>query len=136
MNITIDLPLTPVPKARPRLTRKGHVYTPRKTKVFEQAVSMHTKASLIQHGISHPLNTGISLEVEFVFDRPKRFPKSKPERQLKSSRPDLDNLIKSLSDGLQGVLFKDDGQIHSIHASKVYGSLDESAHIKLKVNVH
>ena len=36
-------------------------------------------------------------------------------------RVDLDNLIKALCDGLNGVCYTDDAQISKITASKIYG---------------
>lgn len=39
---------------------------------------------------------------------------------LKGSRSiDLDNLLKALLDGLEGVLFENDKMIHEIHAEKI-----------------
>ena len=41
---------------------------------------------------------------------------AKPE-----SKPDLDNIIKAVLDGCNGVVFRDDKQVVSIHAAKEYG---------------
>ena len=45
---------------------------------------------------------------------------------LRPKRPDLDNIIKSVLDGLNGHAFKDDGQVVGIHAVKLYGSPDRT----------
>ena len=42
----------------------------------------------------------------------------------KSSKADLDNLVKFVCDALNGIFYKDDSQIVSIYASKVWGAED------------
>jgi Holliday junction resolvase RusA-like endonuclease len=37
-------------------------------------------------------------------------------------RPDLDNIVKAITDGMNGVVYEDDSQIVSLHATKVYGT--------------
>jgi Holliday junction resolvase RusA-like endonuclease len=40
---------------------------------------------------------------------------------LPSKKPDIDNVVKAVLDGLNGVAWKDDKQVTSLMASKVYG---------------
>jgi Holliday junction resolvase RusA-like endonuclease len=40
-----------------------------------------------------------------------------------TKKPDIDNLCKSVLDGMAGITFKNDGQISSLHATKVYGNV-------------
>lgn len=37
-----------------------------------------------------------------------------------TSKPDLDNIVKLVEDGLTGVVWRDDSQVHSLTASKRY----------------
>jgi Holliday junction resolvase RusA-like endonuclease len=37
-----------------------------------------------------------------------------------TKKPDLDNLAKSVLDGLNGVVYLDDSQLVSLHITKVY----------------
>jgi len=43
-------------------------------------------------------------------------------RQYCDKRPDIDNLAKSVIDGLNNIAFKDDGQIADLHITKHYHS--------------
>ena len=50
-----------------------------------------------------------------------------------TSRPDLDNLVKSVSDGLNGVAFRDDSQITELRAIKQYHSGDEGPQTIIRI---
>lgn len=38
-----------------------------------------------------------------------------------TKRPDLDNVVKAIKDGANGVVWKDDSQVDDVRASKRYG---------------
>ena len=42
-----------------------------------------------------------------------------------TKRPDVDNLVKAVLDGLNGIAFKDDCQVVEVHATKGYTSDEE-----------
>jgi Holliday junction resolvase RusA-like endonuclease len=126
--IEVNLEIQPIPKARPRATRTGRVYTPARTAEYERTI-----AKLVSH---HSAQLGaLALEVIFVLKRPNNRPKSKPQRFFKAgSRGDLDNYIKALLDGLQrGGVVPNDAAVVQIQAHKVYAALDELPHIELKL---
>lgn len=122
--ITLTLPLAPQPKERPRLGKAGRIYTPKATAEYEHAVRL-----CAAHLPS--LEGALRLDAVFIFDRPKSL-KSRG-RSPRTSRPDLDNLLKALCDGLQGALFADDAQVVEMHAAKVYAAEDEAAHIEVQI---
>lgn len=126
--IEISLEIQPVPKARPRATRTGRVYTPAKTAEYERSI-----AKLVSHHSA--LIGALALDVVFVLKRPRSRPKSKPHRFFKAgSRGDLDNYIKALLDGLQrGGVVPNDAAVVQIQAYKVYAALEELPHIELKL---
>ena len=126
MSIYLHLPLKPHPKQRPRLGRRT-TYTPPSTRTFQKSVKIMS---------SHlsPLDGALSMSVVFIYPRLRSAPKSKPERSIKFSRPDIDNLIKSLSDGLQGTAFHDDGQLAQVSAVKMYAGIGEEAHIEVTIS--
>lgn len=108
-----------VPKARPRFYN-GHAVTPPKTKEFEATV----KYSYLRE--SKECFEG-ELRVEIMFYMP--IPKSATQRTQRKmrmglirphTRPDIDNLIKAILDGLNGTAFKDDNQIVELSASEYY----------------
>ena len=115
---------TPVPKGRPRFTRQGRTYTPKKTHDYETEVAKEAQAAM---GSSEPLETPVAVYVHVTFPVPQSYSKKRSEACLSGlekhiKRPDLDNCIKAITDGMNGVVYKDDSQITSLHATKVYGT--------------
>lgn len=105
----------PVPKGRPRLGKFGNVYTPKQTKAFERLIRKRAA-----YCFNEPLEGPVRLIVEFHLGPQKSMKKAiigKPH----VSRPDLDNLVKSVKDSLNGVWFKDDSQVFDMRAIKLYG---------------
>lgn len=58
------------------------------------------------------------VEARFQFSRPKSYAKSYFYRNNK--RPDLDKLIRTLLDGITGILIEDDAQVNEVKATKDY----------------
>ena len=79
-----------------------------------------------------PSDRDIEMELTFCYKRPKNHYRSKNKKLIlkddvpfyKSSKADLDNLIKFICDSLNGVFYIDDSQIVSISACKVWGAED------------
>jgi len=110
----------PVSKARPRATvisGKPSMYTPAKSKNFEFLIRQRAEAVFLK-----PFEGPVSIKVTFLLKRPKRLLwKTKPMPALFcDKRPDIDNMFKSVADGLNGVAFLDDGQIAEVHLKKLY----------------
>ena len=104
----------PVPKGRPRFTRKGFAYTPSNTREAERDF----KVQALQFKPNKPLEGPIRLVVNVFKPKPKSKKKSIVHM---TTRPDLDNYIKLVEDAMNGIFFKDDSQIVEIHATKSYG---------------
>ena len=123
-----------VPKGRPRFTRQGRTYTPKKTHDYESEVSMMAKAAM---GSSDPLETPVAVYVYVNLQIPKSYSKKRTEACLRGSeRPikktgDLDNMVKTILDGMNGIVYKDDSQIVSLHATKRYDTI-ASVHVCVK----
>ena len=108
----------PVPKARARTvrTRGGRTvsYTPAKTESWEDSI----RAQALQSRPGRLLDGPLALEATFYLLRPK----SKPKRVLYPAwRPDLDNLVKSVKDALEGIIYTNDSRIVDEVARKRYG---------------
>lgn len=109
----------PVTKGRPRLTRrkiKGQrrVYTPHSTVVFEQAIR---EAWVAQHQDEPPLVGPVAMTIVIGTD----WVEVQVEELEQGHRPkyvqgDIDNYVKAISDGLNGVAYKDDKQVHFVQA--------------------
>jgi len=124
--IKLILNVEPVAKARPRATKTGRVYTPRKTADYERTI-----ARLVGH---LPAQLGaLAMRATFILKRPTRTPKSITGRFMKAgSRGDIDNYIKALLDGCQrGGVVPNDAAVTEIYSKKVYAALGEEPHIEL-----
>jgi len=113
MRISITVPGEPVAKARPRFTKNGHVYTPKKTAVYEQVIGLHARAAMKGHKI---LTGAVRLSVTAYMPIPqswslKQKTKAMAGQLRHTKRPDLSNIIKSVEDALNGIVYADDAQI-------------------------
>lgn len=108
------------PKAapRPRVTRNG-TYNPKSYTDYKKAIALISKTKFKKS--SEPLK----MHIDFFFKIPKSWSKVKKENiPHHTSRPDIDNLIKSIKDALNGVAYDDDSQVVSIFARKQYADRD------------
>ena len=125
MFVEFAVPGEPVAKGRARaFIRCGKIghYTPDKTATYESLVRLFASRAM---GNKPPMNEAIMLTVDAFFSIPRSWPLSKQEdaevwKIRKISRPDLSNVVKSVEDALNGVVWVDDSQIVQLHASKHY----------------
>jgi Holliday junction resolvase RusA-like endonuclease len=128
MQIMFTIYGEPVPKGRPRFSTRGKfpvAYTPEKTKIYESDVGMMAKAAM---GASEPLEGALEAFIYVTFAVPASYSKKRTEACLSgqekhTKKPDLDNVIKSVIDGMDKIVFENDSQFTSIHATKVYGEV-------------
>lgn len=117
------LPITPVPKGRPRATADGacvRMYTPRKTQEFEEELAMLYG---LFHGKKHsgPLNVCIELHFAPSKSETKKVMQEMLDgTRLHTKKPDADNCAKSILDALNGLAYDDDSQIVKMTVSKEY----------------
>lgn len=64
-----------------------------------------------------PIEGAIELSISAFYLRPK----SQRDARWKTSRPDLSNVVKLLEDSLNGIAWRDDAQVASLHVWKQYG---------------
>lgn len=118
----------PVGKGRPKFARRGNfvtAYTPKKTVDYESTVKAAGQQAM---GSQEPLETPISLYLYVRVPIPASYSKKATAACLDGSqkpikKPDADNVLKAISDALNGVCYKDDSQIVNIHATKVYATV-------------
>ena len=117
----------PVGKQRARYVRRGNhisTYTPEKTRTYETLIKESAKQAM---GSSEPLETPVTLYLYIRVCVPKSCTKKRLEAIQNGSekpikKPDASNILKSVEDGMNGVVYKDDSQIVNIHVTKVYSS--------------
>ena len=133
MQIIFSVYGDPVPKKRPRFTKTGRTYTPKETMTYEAEVAAIAKRAM---GTTEPLETPVAVYVYVNMPVPMSYSKKRSEACLNGSerptkKPDLDNAIKSVLDGMNGIVYKDDSQIVSLHATKRYDTI-ASVHVCVK----
>jgi len=107
---------TAVPKLRPRVTNRG-TYTPSKTRDWEFKVRLLAMKRVKEINFGNPWEGPVYMSVSFYFKKPGYLPK---RIKAHTKKPDLDNLLKSIKDALNGVVYKDDSQVIRSNESKNY----------------
>lgn len=114
---------TPRAKGRPRFARMGNfikVYSAKKTIQFEKLIAAECKSAM---GAEQPLSGAVHVSLKFHFPPPTKWKKAAreaPDLIPHTTAPDIDNLCKSVLDGLNGIAWDDDCQVCSVVASKAY----------------
>jgi len=108
-------------KGRPRTAVRGRFathYTPAKTVAYEKSVAVSARRAFNEEPFAGP----VSLTLEIVMPWPASTPKAKlqttPYAPVKS---DIDNVVKAICDGLNGVVWVDDAQVVHLVARKRRG---------------
>lgn len=122
------IPGPPQGKARPRFSsRSGTVYTPTKTVLYERKIAKAYKA---EGGYKYLDGCYVRVLIRAYFPVPKSWPRRRKEMALAgdirpSKKPDVDNIIKIVLDGLNGVAYEDDKQVVYAACKKMYGTAGE-----------
>lgn len=121
--IAFTVPGEPKGKGRPRFMRNGHTYTPKDTAAYEEFVKVEFRR---QCGKVY-FDKGVPLKMNLVacFGVPRSASRAKRQSMLKgeilpTKKPDIDNVIKIISDSLNGIAYYDDAQIVEAKAQKYY----------------
>lgn len=130
--IVIEIGGKPEAKGRGRVgsvTSKGKtfstVFTPAHTRKYETRI--RDAASEVMKG-KPPLEEAVEVFVHAYL----LYPKSLTKKQLAEAvagrirpctKPDIDNYVKSALDGINNIIIRDDNQVVSVHAHKIYDSV-------------
>lgn len=126
--VSFHIPGEPIGKGRPRLTTASgfaRAYTPAKTRSYEALVSLAAQAAMRTRP---PWKRDVALSCRVVATclPPASWSKRKQREALEGlihpvKKPDLDNIVKAILDGMQGVVFTDDVQVVALSIRKNYG---------------
>jgi len=124
MRVSFEIPTTPYGKARHRTGINGMMYKDKVTENFENLVKV-----MYQKATKHFFEDAIELYFVFNFSIPESYSKKKKKSitdgEIKyTKKPDIDNLIKSIMDGLNKTAYKDDSQVYKIGAKKQFAERD------------
>lgn len=120
MRATINI--RAVTKGRPRLGRRRKAYTPDKTVQFEKAIA---EAWAEQNPDMAPLEGPLYMRVIINSDTIDiDLAELEESHRPKYITGDVDNYVKSISDGLNAVAYLDDKQIHHMEVFLTKGTHD------------
>jgi len=120
-----SLSIKVVPKERPRTGKNGHIYTPKRTQDCEKEIAkLCNDAKLVFFPIKLRVviyeKVPVSKKLLYLF--------------IKPSKSDLDNKIKTITDALNGIAYKDDRQISAIDA-EIHYTMDED-YVEISLRRH
>ncbi len=133
--ISFTIPGEPVAKGRARsVVRNGHVahYTPEKTARYENLVKLAAQQAM---GEALPAQGAVALVVRAFLAIPASWSVKRQRAAAlgaitPTKRPELDNIVKAVKDGANGVTWQDDAQVVDVRASKRYGTPRVEVEIK------
>lgn len=110
----------PQGKARPRFTRGGRAYTPKKTVEYERVI----KNAFIAAG-GTLTNLPVTVGINAYYKIPASATKKKAVQMMSgeimpTKKPDTDNIAKAVCDALNGVAYHDDAQVCNLSVKKRY----------------
>ena len=134
MNITIFG--EPIPQGRPRFTKSGHAYDPQRSQNYKQLVRFWVTQHLKKIPGFKPFENALCVDLTFYLGIPSSWAKQKKLQAIQGqirpiSRPDTDNLVKSVTDAINGLLWVDDAIITDLTARKRYTG--ELARVEIKI---
>jgi len=133
--VTFTVDGDPVPKGRPRFARRGQfvqTYTDAKTIDYETHVAMKARQAI---GASEPLEGALTVFLYLRYGVPTSYSKKRKEACLAGlefpKKVDIDNVYKSITDAMQGIVYANDSQIVEAHIKKVYAE-DAGANVMVQ----
>jgi Holliday junction resolvase RusA-like endonuclease len=121
--VTITIRGPAVAKGRPRFTRKGFAYSPAKTRKYEAHGRL---AAQLAMGDRPPLASPVCLTALIELPIPASWSKRQTAAAIvggicPTSRPDIENFLKSAMDAINGIVVADDSHIVKATVEKKYG---------------
>lgn len=125
--IAFVIPGQPQGKGRPRVGRVGgaaRMFTPAKTVAYEGLIAHAAQQAMA----GRPMLEGpVAVELELQCQVPASWSKRKQAAALAgevlpTTKPDIDNVVKAVFDGCNGVLWRDDVQAYRLTVAKRYSA--------------
>ena len=128
----------PIPQGRPRFTKTGHSYDPQRSKNYKLLVRFWVTQQLKNFNGWKPLENALSVDLTFFTGIPTSWSKKKRTEAINgeimpvSRKPgDIDNLVKSVLDSCNGLIWADDCIITDLTARKRYTGDEAKVIIKI-----
>lgn len=120
---TFTVPGQPHGKGRPRFTSRGRfprAYTDARTRAYEAEIGLSAKAAGVKM-IDGPVGISI-VAIRAIPKGTSKRARAEMEASPCEVKPDLDNILKCVKDGLNWVAYRDDSAVCSVTAEKIWGS--------------
>jgi Holliday junction resolvase RusA-like endonuclease len=111
-------------KGRPRASTRGgfvRLYTDLLTRNYEELVARQSKAAM---GDIEVISTPVAVRINAYFLVPISWTKKKRKQAIEGEivpgKPDLDNIAKSILDGIQNTIISDDRNVIKLTVEKRY----------------
>lgn len=124
-----SIPGKPTAKGRPRFAG-GHAYTDSRTANYEALVGWYARAANIQK-IKGPVR--IVVTAYWPCPKAKERVTMPYPGEWKVSRPDIDNILKIVCDGLNGIAWEDDAQVVIAVCSKRIAAQGKEARVDIQM---
>ncbi|MBR9839919.1 MAG: RusA family crossover junction endodeoxyribonuclease [Rhodobacteraceae bacterium] len=125
--VEFTIPGKPFAKQRPKAANvagRARVYTPAETVSFERKV-----AEIARPDFPVPFEGPVRLRIVAIFPIPKSWTKARKAEALGGfhiQKPDADNLLKAVKDGLNRIAWGDDCQVADERCVKRWGARAET----------
>lgn len=125
--ITFIVPGQPQGKGRPRVGKVGQharMYTPQKTVAYEGLIALACQQAMAGRPmLDGPVSAAIAIDCAVPASwSGKKQRAALAGNLMPTTKPDADNVVKAVFDGLNGVAFKDDVQVVDLRVRKRYSA--------------
>lgn len=131
--IEFEIPGDPQAWQRAGRSKRGGHYTPDDTRTFERRVRSLAAVEVMRARLDKPYVGPVLLHVRAFFSALADTVRAKGPAALKATRPDADNVVKGVADGLTGAAYRDDGQVALLVAEKWHAAGDEGPRTVVRV---
>lgn len=125
--VVFAIPGQPVAKGRPKFARQGsfvRTYTPEKTATYENLVKLFaTQAMSGRPPIEGPVELWLDINLQIPASWSKKRQREAAAGLVAATKkPDADNVLKAVKDGMNGIVWLDDAQAVEYRISKRYST--------------
>ena len=124
--LRFEVPGTPVGKGRPKVSTRGgqfaRMYTPEKTANYENLIALSAQQAMAGRPlIDGPVDVSLTIRLAVpVSWSKKKQAAALAGEVLPTKKPDADNVLKAIFDGMNGVVWVDDVQACGVVLRKRY----------------
>jgi Holliday junction resolvase RusA-like endonuclease len=125
--VTVVIAGPAVAKGRPRVTRRGFVYTPAATRKYEAHARLAAQQAMDGRP---PITVPVRAEITVNLPVPTSWSAKRRDAALRgdvrpTSRPDTDNYIKAALDAINAIVVTDDSLVVELAAAKRYARVPQ-----------